>query len=82
MSNTRRKHTKEFKAKVVLEALNERETLKHLAEKFELAPTQISLWKEEAIGKTPFITWICPSRDNSPKMMNWSSLVLFFLKFF
>jgi transposase-like protein len=36
MLNTRRKHTKEFKAKVVLEALKERETLEHLAKKFEL----------------------------------------------
>jgi transposase len=35
MSNTRRKHTKEFKAKVVLEALKERETLEHLAKNFE-----------------------------------------------
>ena len=34
-------HTKEFKAKVVLEELKERETLEHLAKKFELAPTQI-----------------------------------------
>ncbi len=50
MSNTRRKHTKEFKAKVVLEALKERETLEYLAKKFELAPTQISLWKAEAIS--------------------------------
>ena len=69
-------------SKVVLEALKERETLEHLANKYEFAPTQTSLWKEEAIGKIPFITWICPSRDNnSPKMMNWSSL-FWFLKFF
>jgi transposase len=39
MSNTRRKHTKEFKVKVVLEALKERETIEHLSKKFELAPT-------------------------------------------
>ena len=58
MSNTRRKHTKEFKAKVVLEALKEIETLEHLAKKYELAPTQTSLWKEDAIGKIPFIAWM------------------------
>jgi transposase len=50
MSNTRRKHTKEFKAKVVLEALKERDTLEVLAKKYELLPTQISLWKAEAIS--------------------------------
>jgi hypothetical protein len=33
MSNTLRKHMKEFKTKVVLEALKERETLEHLAKK-------------------------------------------------
>jgi transposase len=40
---------KDFKAKVVLEALKEKETLEVLAKKYELLPTQISLWKAEAI---------------------------------
>ena len=46
---TRRKFSKEFKSKVVLEALKERETLEGLAKKYELQPTQISLWKTQAI---------------------------------
>jgi transposase-like protein len=50
MSNKRRKFSKEFKAKVVLEALKERETLEVLAKKHELFPTQISLWKAEAMA--------------------------------
>jgi len=50
MSKTRRNFSKDFKAKVVLEALKERETLEVLAEKFELLPTQISLWKSEALS--------------------------------
>jgi transposase len=50
MSNKRRKFSKEFKAKVVLEALKERETLEVLAKKYELFPTQISLWKSEAMA--------------------------------
>lgn len=49
MSRTRRVFGKDFKAKVVLEALRERETLEVLAKKYELLPTQISLWKAEAI---------------------------------
>ena len=36
MSATRRKSGKEFKAKVVLESLKERETLESLAKKYEL----------------------------------------------
>jgi len=49
MSRTRRVFGKEFKAKVVLEALKEKETLEVLAKKYELLPTQISVWKAEAI---------------------------------
>lgn len=44
---TRRKFTSAFKTKVVLEALKERITLAELAQKHELQPTQISLWKRE-----------------------------------
>ena len=53
MSTTRRKFSKEFKAKVVLEALKERETLESLAKKYELQPTQISLWKTQAKSNFP-----------------------------
>jgi transposase-like protein len=49
MSKTRRVFGKNFKAKVVLEALREKETLEVLAKKYELLPTQISIWKAEAI---------------------------------
>ena len=49
MSQTKRKFSKEFKAKVVLELLKERESLEALAKKYELSPTQISLWKSLAL---------------------------------
>ena len=49
MSTNRRKFSKEFKAKVVLESLKERETLESLAKKYELQPTQISAWKAQAM---------------------------------
>lgn len=49
MSVTRRKFSKEFKAKVVLESLKERETIESLARKYELQPTQISAWKAQAL---------------------------------
>jgi transposase-like protein len=50
MSTTRRKFSKEFKSKVVLEALKERETLESLSKKYELQPAQISLWKTQAMS--------------------------------
>jgi transposase-like protein len=49
MTTTRRKFSKEFKAKVVLESLKERETLESLAKKYELQPNQISIWKSQAM---------------------------------
>lgn len=49
MSKTRRTFSKEFKAKVVLEALQEKSPIEVLAKKHELLPSQISAWKGEAI---------------------------------
>jgi transposase-like protein len=49
MSRTRRTFEKDFKAKVVLEALKEKDTIEVLAKKYELLPNQISMWKSEAI---------------------------------
>lgn len=47
MTNTRRKFKPEFKAKVAIEALKERESLAELSKRFEVHPNQISLWKRE-----------------------------------
>ena len=44
----RRNFTREFKAKVALEALRERKTAAELAAEFEVTPNQISTWKRQA----------------------------------
>ncbi len=49
MSKTRRTFSKEFKSKVVLDALKEKDTIEELAKKYSLLPSQISLWKADAI---------------------------------
>ncbi|HEA19514.1 MAG TPA: hypothetical protein ENH87_01170 [Pricia antarctica] len=47
---TRRKFTPKFKSKVVLEAFKERQTSQELAQKFEISPQQINLWKREFLS--------------------------------
>lgn len=44
---SRRKFSADFKAKVVIEALKERNTIEQLARKYEIHPTQINNWKKE-----------------------------------
>jgi transposase len=46
----RRKFTAEFKTKVVLEALKERQTLTELAQKYQIQPNQLKSWKKEFLS--------------------------------
>jgi transposase len=48
---SRRKFSTEFKTKVVLEALKEKNTIEELAKKYELHPNQITIWKKEFLSK-------------------------------
>lgn len=47
MKRKRRTFSAEFKLKVILEALQERETLSELSQKYDLHPNQISKWKAD-----------------------------------
>jgi len=65
MKQKRRKFSTQFKLKVVLEALKERETLSELAQKFDLHPNQISKWKSHFLDNAA--TFMSPkdkSKDN------------------
>jgi len=46
----RSNHASGFKAKVVLEALQERETIQEIARKHEVHPNQISTWKSQFLS--------------------------------
>ena len=50
MRSPRRNHTAAFKAKVAIAALKDDETLAALAEKFDVHPNLITLWKTQLLG--------------------------------
>jgi transposase len=52
---TRRKFTSTFKTKVVLELLKERSTLAELAQKYDLAPQQLSNWKRDFLNNAEHV---------------------------
>ena len=47
----KRKFSSEFKVKLVLEALKERNTIEELAKRYEVHPNQIGNWKKEFLSK-------------------------------
>jgi transposase-like protein len=53
MKSKRQKHSGAFKAKVAIEALQERETLSELSKKFGIHPNMITRWKKEFLERVP-----------------------------
>jgi len=52
---SRRKFTAEFKAKVAIEALKEREGITEIAKRYDLHPNQITNWKREFLIKASVV---------------------------
>jgi len=50
MGQTRKSHSKEFKAKVALEAVKGVHSLGELATRYKIHPTQIAQWKRHLVG--------------------------------
>jgi transposase len=53
MKAKRQKHSGAFKAKVAIEALQERETLVEFSKKYGIHPNQITRWKKEFLERAP-----------------------------
>ncbi len=51
MSKSRRKHSAEFKTKMVLEMLGGTQTLSEIASKHGVRPTQLTKWKQIFLEK-------------------------------
>ncbi len=71
MSTTRRKFTSQFKSKVCIEALQERQTIEALAKKYELHPNQINTWKKEFLEKSSQVF----EKGKSPDVVNNEQLI-------
>jgi len=53
MSQRRKRHSAEFKARVALEAIKGLKTAGELAREYQVHPTQISQWKRQLLEKLP-----------------------------
>lgn len=53
MKAKRQKHSGAFKAKVAIEALQERESLSELSKKYGIHPNMITRWKKEFLERAP-----------------------------
>ncbi len=53
MGQKRKNHSKEFKAKVALEAVKGMRTVSELAARHKVHPTQIGLWKKQLMDSAP-----------------------------
>ncbi len=49
MARKRRRFTAEFKKRVALEALRERDTIQVIASRYEVHPNQVRVWKRQAV---------------------------------
>jgi len=55
MGKTRKNHSKEFKAKVALEAVKGVRSLSELAVRYKVHPTQIAKWKKQLQEQAPVV---------------------------
>lgn len=53
MGETRKNHSKEFKARVALDAVKGMYSLSELAARYKVHPTQIAQWKKQLVKNAP-----------------------------
>jgi transposase len=67
MKAKRQKHSGAFKAKLAIEALQERETLAELSKKYGIHPNQITRWKKEFLERAPQLFEKTQPSENNEK---------------
>jgi len=63
----RKNHTSGFKTKVVIEAIQERETIQTIGKKYEIHPNQISTWKTRFLSGASSIFENGSGKDDTEK---------------
>ena len=63
----RKTHTPGFKTKVVLEALQERETIQEIGRKYNIHPNQISTWKTKFLSGASSVFEKSTGKDDTEK---------------
>ena len=53
MTTTRKQHSPQFKARVVIEAIRSKKTLSQLGWQFKVHPIQIAKWRKAALEQMP-----------------------------
>lgn len=53
MAKKRKKHASTTKARVAVEALRERKTVAQIASQYQVSPTAVTKWKQEALKRLP-----------------------------
>ncbi len=64
---TKKKITSGFKTKVVLEALQERDTIQEIGKKYDIHPNQISTWKSQFLNSASSVFEKGAKIDDSEK---------------
>ncbi len=72
MGKKRRRFSAEFKLKVVLEALKERQDLNEIAQKHQLHQNQISTWKSAFLAQAHE-----PEPDTASRTLFWNENIFF-----
>ena len=67
MRRKRRVFSSDFKLKVILAALKERESLSQLSQKFDLHPNQISKWKNDFLDNAKTYLRASTEKQDSKK---------------
>jgi transposase-like protein len=67
MTNKRKQHSAEFKAKVALEAIKGRKTISQIAAEYEVHPNLVTNWKKQLQEAAPHTFEAANKRENADK---------------